>query len=731
MNDHHPLHALQGLIALLRENRQEIDTGMLLKYTQMATLHKLRRWIHARNADLADERWTFADAVQERGTGSRRRWRAGRHTIEVDAACRRRILAGDAGRPGWKRPKSRANSSGHKHVIRVRALQLRDSTLVCPGGLQQLADRLDELAPVLTGPTRQGEVHIGKIYPSYESGMLPPDTYPTIPEGTGMNGLRTRGRGNTPSGLHSPRDWTEPLTACVATGVWMEREVACDDPADALARVAAEPPDWTEWTVMAEMPLHRHVESVVTADGFARRPPPSLRYRATLFVRIERPDGPEVLSGSRIRHHAEIVLQDALDKARCSRTGISAVVYHDDEVERLRWDHSLDPSPTPPPGPRPLAVHYAETNEIALPGTLYTELEEWADGCRERGDPIAAMALLRRVVATMPANLSALEDLAHCHWSLGQRDESLSLRRELIARAEAMLADGLQWRETQLPWDCLENRPFLQALNTQAWDHERRGDIEEALAGYRELLRVCPNDNLGVRYKLLQLLLNGRDWSGLRNLLQDLGAEDKRPAVDFARALLAWRDGGSDTFQEAVDRHPLVASRIAQGERPATFDSSAHESFGSFSEAEGYWEDYRPAWTLESAAELQQAVQAARQRSRRTRGIAGFGIAFGDPEAADRHMAGYRRALMSLPNIDPGHRDEFWDLAWRYENGTDPARLSDAAGALRIEWHGVVCTLRGAWQAAVRRDDDPAATPVIVHFETLHKLYSNAMHAGR
>ena len=728
MNDH-PLHELRRLLAVLRENALGIDTNTLLKHTGLPTLHKIRRWIKACNIALAEERWTFTDAVRERGTGSRRRWQTGQHLTEVDAACQRSILADDARRPGWVRTQSRSEATGHKHIIQVRALQLHDRILACAGGLQELESRLDQLTYAPIAPTRQGEVHISEIFPNYDTDN-PLELDRDIPIGTGMNGLRTRGRGNSLASLPAADDWTTPLTAYVAIGVWMERYVACDDPADALARVAAEPPDWSEWTPVAELPVHRHVESVMTMDGITRQPPPSLRYRATLFVRIECPDGPTILSGSRVRHHAEITLQEILDSAGYHRTQISWIGHLDDEAEPLRLDRSLDPPPTPSPGPRPRAVHDAETNELRLGGAPYTELDEWADGCRERGDLGAAMALLRRIVATMPASLSTLEDLANCHGSLGQRDESLGLTRELIARAEATLPDGLKWRETHLPWDWGENQPFLRALYSLALDHERRGAHKEALAGYRELLRVCPSDNLGVRYCVLQLLLNGRDWPGVRHLLRDLDADEQRPAVDFAQALLAWGDGEPHAFQTAVDRHPLVASRIVQGDRAATLYSMAGESLGSFAEAERYWEDYRLTWTRNSATELRQAVQAARQQSPRTRMIAGFGIVFGDPATASRHMAGYRRALMNFPNIDPRHRDEFWDLTWRYENGSEPAKLTDANGALQIEWYGLVCTLIGDWQAAVRESDDAEATPLTMHFETLGERYQNARRAS-
>lgn len=96
-----------------------------------------------------------------------------------------------------------------------------------------------------------------------------------------------------------------------------------------------------------------------------------------------------------------------------------------------------------------------------------------------------------------------------------------------------------------------------------------------------------------------------------------------------------------------------------------------------------------------------ERLPLSRERSPKTPATAGIGLAFGSPQAVKAHLARYRRALMGPPNIDPRHRNEFWDLTWLCENGTDEPRISDDDGALRAEWYGYIFQLEGHWRTSV------------------------------
>lgn len=59
-------------------------------------------------------------------------------------------------------------------------------------------------------------------------------------------------------------------------------------------------------------------------------------------------------------------------------------------------------------------------------------------------------------------------------------------------------------------WGILETRPYMRALMGLAQTLVELGRVNEALAQFRELLRLNPNDNQGVRYPLLSELVRAQ-----------------------------------------------------------------------------------------------------------------------------------------------------------------------------------------------------------------------------
>ena len=111
-------------------------------------------------------------------------------------------------------------------------------------------------------------------------------------------------------------------------------------------------------------------------------------------------------------------------------------------------------------------------------------------------------------------------------------------------------------------WGLLETRPYMRALHGQAnmlWELRRH---EEAAAIYREMLRLNPNDNQGVRYSLLQLLLELDRVEEARALIAQY--EDEYSATWlYTQALLAFQQEGDSpasvrALKEALKQNPHV-----------------------------------------------------------------------------------------------------------------------------------------------------------------------------
>src|SRR5262249_20622828 len=103
-------------------------------------------------------------------------------------------------------------------------------------------------------------------------------------------------------------------------------------------------------------------------------------------------------------------------------------------------------------------------------------------------------------------------------------------------------------------WSFLETRPYMRArygLASALWE---RGARAEAIDPLRDMLRLCPGDNLGVRYVLSAWLIEaGRD-DDLAALFKTYRGDDDA-GWSWTAALAAFRRGGDGaTSRAALDR---------------------------------------------------------------------------------------------------------------------------------------------------------------------------------
>ena len=96
-------------------------------------------------------------------------------------------------------------------------------------------------------------------------------------------------------------------------------------------------------------------------------------------------------------------------------------------------------------------------------------------------------------------------------------------------------------------WGFLETRPYMRARAGLAGALLQLGDVDGALAHYRDMLKLNPNDNQGIRYVLAGCLLRQGNDGALKELLADY--EDERAFWLYTRALAAFREGGDSDEQ--------------------------------------------------------------------------------------------------------------------------------------------------------------------------------------
>ena len=94
-------------------------------------------------------------------------------------------------------------------------------------------------------------------------------------------------------------------------------------------------------------------------------------------------------------------------------------------------------------------------------------------------------------------------------------------------------------------WGFLETRPYMRARVGLALTLLKLGDEDGAMSHFRDMLRLNPNDNQGIRYLLAGCLLRRGEDAALKELLASYEGEGSAFWL-YTGALLAFREGGEE-----------------------------------------------------------------------------------------------------------------------------------------------------------------------------------------
>jgi tetratricopeptide (TPR) repeat protein len=230
------------------------------------------------------------------------------------------------------------------------------------------------------------------------------------------------------------------------------------------------------------------------------------------------------------------------------------------------------------------------------------------------------IALARRALAISPL-------CADAHVMLAQEEaETLAQRiaayRAGVAAGEKALGRQTFEEDAGMFWGILETRPYMRARHGLAGALWEAGERDEAIGHFQDMLRLNPNDNQGIRYELLDHLLElGRDREAAE-LIQAY-AEDGSAMWAYGRALQAFRTEGDSAaaraaLQEALttNRHvpPYLSGGKALPQRLPDFYGMGDEN-----EAIVYALSGKAAWSATPGAAAWLMAQAPEPTGRRAR----------------------------------------------------------------------------------------------------------------
>jgi len=212
------------------------------------------------------------------------------------------------------------------------------------------------------------------------------------------------------------------------------------------------------------------------------------------------------------------------------------------------------------------------------------------------------IALAKKALAMSPLCADAYVILAQEAQSV---DETLAFYREGLTAGERALGAAAFEEDVGDFWGLLETRPYMRARRGLAMTLWQVGEKNEAVAHYQDMLRLNPNDNQGIRYLLLDALLeldHDKDAAKLMKRYKDDGSA----AWTWSGALLAFRRKGDDAASRkaiaaAVRTNPHVPAYLF-GEKKLPSSLPEYIGWGDETEAVSYARGAAPAWAATPGA---------------------------------------------------------------------------------------------------------------------------------
>ncbi len=213
--------------------------------------------------------------------------------------------------------------------------------------------------------------------------------------------------------------------------------------------------------------------------------------------------------------------------------------------------------------------------------------------------------LPRRAVQWCRSILELFSDCADAYVILANRSISLDNKRELytqgIEAGHRELGSAYFAENVGHFWGDIDTRPYMRALSGLALVEWELGNYKQAIAHYRHMLFLNPNDNQGARYCLLHCLIEAREFADLELLFKaDIFKDHIQDDLSYARALMTFcQSGDSPDAQKMLKRaqkvNPYTALLILGQPIPA-IDERDVNAQTSLNMAENYAEYAKRTW---------------------------------------------------------------------------------------------------------------------------------------
>lgn len=172
-------------------------------------------------------------------------------------------------------------------------------------------------------------------------------------------------------------------------------------------------------------------------------------------------------------------------------------------------------------------------------------------------DDIMAEEIFKGIILKHPYYIDAYNHLSIAYRNQNKSFESLLTAEKAYQLGRSCFPTEFDFKTDKLIWSHLDNRPFLRACQIYGLECQCQKDYSTAIDIFKENLALNDNDNQGIRYLLLEIFFETKDYKEARQLITK-HSEDYSIEFKFGIVALDIIEGN---FEQA-DQNMKVAEKI-------------------------------------------------------------------------------------------------------------------------------------------------------------------------
>ncbi len=229
---------------------------------------------------------------------------------------------------------------------------------------------------------------------------------------------------------------------------------------------------------------------------------------------------------------------------------------------------------------------------------VHDRLEEgvnWIDA-----DPKHAASIFKELVEDYPEHMDAYHHLALALEKMGRKEEAFETCKLALNTALKFFPEHFSMERDRLQWGFAENRPFLRLYHSFGLQLLERGQTEDALEAFQNILTMNPNDNQGARALVVGCHFELKQPEGVLSVCRQF-PDDEMEHLVYGKALALFQLGNVQQAEDALDNamscYPLIAAELLKTKhrKPKGMDEK-RVTLGGLDQAYAYWQDHGNYW---------------------------------------------------------------------------------------------------------------------------------------